>query len=176
MSGFTRAVWETISSDATNFQKIHNLAFLMGSRDYKDNKKDVGRKVKINIGNPDLDFAKAAYVDGYKDLAVSHDGNGLVVHSDENITGPLPRPTNIKLYKTKTLNTDYDDDIPPNASDYFFHGPMTNKRASLFDMFIGRAEASNLGSVSNVSLPASRPTMEQRQEAQGDFAFEGPAA
>ena len=109
-------------------------------------------------------------------MAVSHDGNGLVVHSDENITGPLPRPTNIKLYKTKTLNTDYDDDIPVNASDYFFHGPMTNKRASLFNMFIGRAEASDLSSVPNVSLPASRPTMEQRQEAQGDFAFEGPAA
>ena len=53
---------------------------------------------------------------------------------------------------------------------------MTNKRASLFDMFIGRAEASDLDSVANVSLPASRPTMEQRQEAQGDFAFEGPAA
>ena len=85
MSGFTRAVWETISSDATNFQKIHNLAFLMGSRDYKDNKKDVGRKVRINIGNPDLDFAKAAFIDGYKDLAVSHDGNGLVVHGDENM-------------------------------------------------------------------------------------------
>ena len=41
---------------------------------------------------------------------------------------------------------------------------------------IGRAEASDLGSALNVSLPASRPTMEQRQEAQGDFAFEGPAA
>jgi len=185
ISGFTRAVWETLSSDATNFQKIHNLAFLMGSRDYRDNKKDVGRKVKINIGNPDLDFAKAAFVDGYKDLAVSHDGNGLVVHSDENITGPLPRPTNIKLYKTKTLNTDYDDDIPPHASDYFFHGPMTNKRASLFDMFIGRAEASTLNipvpvprpaKIVDVATPTSRPTMRDIQESQGDFAFEGPAA
>ena len=42
--------------------KKYNIAFLMEGRDYVDDKKDVGRKVRINIGNPDLDFAKAAYV------------------------------------------------------------------------------------------------------------------
>ena len=44
--------WKTVTSDASIFEKAHNIAFLMGSRDYEgtDNDKDVGRKVRINLG------------------------------------------------------------------------------------------------------------------------------
>lgn len=185
-AGLMKAMKETLFAEGfTKFQRLHNLSFLIGSRDYVDDSKDVGREVRINIGNPDLDFAQGAYVDAFKDLVISHDGFGPVVHADEGIAGPLPRPTNIKLYKEKTLNTDYDDDIPEDASNYAFAGPMTNKRKGLFDFFIRRAEA-NVPTIPipaprpaktvDVATPTSRPTMRDIQESQGDFAFEGPAA
>lgn len=46
-------LFKTLGSDASEFDKAHNLAFLLGSRDYKDNKLDTGRKVKINLGKLD---------------------------------------------------------------------------------------------------------------------------
>lgn len=44
--------WKTVTSGASLFEKAHNIAFLLGSRDYEgtDNEKDVGRKVRINLG------------------------------------------------------------------------------------------------------------------------------
>lgn len=46
-------LFNTINSDASEFEKAHNLAFLLGSRDYVDNSKDTGRKVRINLGKLD---------------------------------------------------------------------------------------------------------------------------
>lgn len=46
-------LFKTINSDASEFEKAHNLAFLLGSRDYVDNSKDTGRKVRINLGKLD---------------------------------------------------------------------------------------------------------------------------
>lgn len=46
-------LFKTINSDASDFEKAHNLAFLLGSRDYVDNSKDTGRKVRINLGKLD---------------------------------------------------------------------------------------------------------------------------
>lgn len=46
-------LFNTINSDASAFEKAHNLAFLLGSRDYVDNSKDTGRKVRINLGKLD---------------------------------------------------------------------------------------------------------------------------
>lgn len=44
--------WKTVTSGASLFEKAHNIAFLLGSRDYEgtENEKDVGRKVRINLG------------------------------------------------------------------------------------------------------------------------------
>ncbi len=44
------ALLATWNSDASQFEKIHNTAFLFGSRDYKDSSKDTGVKIKINLG------------------------------------------------------------------------------------------------------------------------------
>jgi len=46
-------LFKTLTSDASEFEKAHNLAFLLGSRDYVDNSKDTGRKVRINLGKLD---------------------------------------------------------------------------------------------------------------------------
>ena len=46
-------LFKTLASDASEFEKAHNLAFLLGSRDYVDNSKDTGRKVRINLGKLD---------------------------------------------------------------------------------------------------------------------------
>ena len=42
--------WKTVTSGASIFEKAHNIAFLFGSRDYVDSKKDTGRKIRINLG------------------------------------------------------------------------------------------------------------------------------
>jgi len=47
------ALLATWNSDASQFEKIHNTAFLFGSRDYKDNTKDTGVKIRINLGKLD---------------------------------------------------------------------------------------------------------------------------
>jgi len=47
------ALFATWNSDASEFEKIHNTAFLFGSRDYKDNTKDTGVKIRINLGKLD---------------------------------------------------------------------------------------------------------------------------
>ena len=46
-------LFKTLNSDASNFEKAHNLAFLLGSRDYVDDDKDTGRQVLINLGKLD---------------------------------------------------------------------------------------------------------------------------
>lgn len=47
--------WKTVTSEASVFEKAHNIAFLFGSRDYEgtDNPKDTGRQVRINLGRLD---------------------------------------------------------------------------------------------------------------------------
>ena len=47
------ALLATWNSDASQFEKIHNTAFLFGSRDYKDDTKDTGVKIRINLGKLD---------------------------------------------------------------------------------------------------------------------------
>jgi len=46
-------LFNTLNSGASEFEKAHNLAFLLGSRDYVDNDRDTGRKVRINLGKLD---------------------------------------------------------------------------------------------------------------------------
>lgn len=70
-----------------------------------------------------------------------------------------------------------------------FRGPMTTKRKSIFDsfvgLFVGEAQAGEDSvpvpaprpqRMVDVASPMARPSMEQRQEATGEFAFEGPSA
>ena len=45
-----RELIKTLGSDATLFDKVHNIAFLFGSRDYEDDSKDTGRQVRISLG------------------------------------------------------------------------------------------------------------------------------
>lgn len=45
-----KELYKTLTSDASAFEKAHNIAFLLGSRDYVDDTKDKGRKVRINLG------------------------------------------------------------------------------------------------------------------------------
>jgi hypothetical protein len=52
MTGNAKAIYETLTSGIGGFTKIHNLSFVLGSRDYKDDTRDVGREVRINLGNP----------------------------------------------------------------------------------------------------------------------------
>lgn len=47
------ALLATWNSDASQFEKIHNTAFLFGSRDYQDSSKDTGVKIRINLGKLD---------------------------------------------------------------------------------------------------------------------------
>ena len=47
------ALLATWNSGASQFEKIHNTAFLFGSRDYKDNTKDSGVKIRFNLGKLD---------------------------------------------------------------------------------------------------------------------------
>lgn len=52
VAGLARA-WKTVfERDDTVFDKIHQIQFLIGSRDYEDDTKDTARKVRINLGNP----------------------------------------------------------------------------------------------------------------------------
>jgi hypothetical protein len=51
--GVANALSITMGSDRTLFDKIHNLAFIMGSRDYEGTNKDVGRQVRIKLGPVD---------------------------------------------------------------------------------------------------------------------------
>jgi hypothetical protein len=44
---------KTFASDASIFQKVHNLAFIFGSRDYKDESKNTGLKMRISLGKLD---------------------------------------------------------------------------------------------------------------------------
>ena len=46
-------LYKTLTSDASIFEKAHNIAWLFGSRDYKDNSKDTGRKIRISLGKLD---------------------------------------------------------------------------------------------------------------------------
>ena len=47
------ALLATWNSGASQFEKIHNTAFLFGSRDYQDSSKDTGVKIRINLGKLD---------------------------------------------------------------------------------------------------------------------------
>jgi hypothetical protein len=47
--GVANALSVTMGYDRTLFDKLHNLAFIMGSRDYEGTNKDVGRQVRIKI-------------------------------------------------------------------------------------------------------------------------------
>ena len=47
------ALLSTWNSGASQFEKIHNTAFLFGSRDYQDSSKDTGVKIRINLGKLD---------------------------------------------------------------------------------------------------------------------------
>ena len=47
------ALLSTWNSSASQFEKIHNTAFLFGSRDYQDSSKDTGVKIRINLGKLD---------------------------------------------------------------------------------------------------------------------------
>ena len=47
------ALFATWNSDASEFEKVHNTAFLFGSRDYQDSSKDTGVKIRINLGKLD---------------------------------------------------------------------------------------------------------------------------
>lgn len=51
--GVANALSVTMGSDRTLFDKLHNLAFIMGSRDYEGTNRDVGRQVRIKIGPVD---------------------------------------------------------------------------------------------------------------------------
>ena len=51
--GVADALSLTMGSDRTLFDKLHNLAFIMGSRDYEGTNRDVGRQVRIKIGPVD---------------------------------------------------------------------------------------------------------------------------
>ena len=44
---------KTVNSDASLFQIVHNLAFIFGSRDYQDESKNTGLKMRINLGKLD---------------------------------------------------------------------------------------------------------------------------
>lgn len=70
-----------------------------------------------------------------------------------------------------------------------FRGPMTTKRKDIFDsfvdLFVGEAQAADTNipvpaprppKMVDVASPMARPNMQQRQDATGEFAFEGPAA
>jgi hypothetical protein len=46
-------VLKTINSDASLFQIVHNLAFIFGSRDYKDEARNTGSKIRIKLGKLD---------------------------------------------------------------------------------------------------------------------------
>ena len=48
---FMEAMIDTINNAPTAYQAARNLGFLFGSRDYKDNTRDEGRPVEINLGN-----------------------------------------------------------------------------------------------------------------------------
>lgn len=47
---FADAIEKTVRNSPSNYQMIRNIGFLLGSKDYKDNVKDKGRKVEINLG------------------------------------------------------------------------------------------------------------------------------
>ena len=48
---FMEAMIDTINNAPTAYQAARNLGFLFGSRDYKDDTRDEGRPVEINLGN-----------------------------------------------------------------------------------------------------------------------------
>ena len=48
---FMEALVDTIDNSPTLYQAARNLGFLFGSRDYKDDTRDQGRQVEINLGN-----------------------------------------------------------------------------------------------------------------------------
>ena len=48
---FMEAMIDTINNAPTAYQAARNLGFLFGSRDYKDDTRDQGRPVEINLGN-----------------------------------------------------------------------------------------------------------------------------
>ena len=48
---FMQAMIDTINNAPTAYQAARNLGFLFGSRDYKDDTRDEGRPVEINLGN-----------------------------------------------------------------------------------------------------------------------------
>ena len=47
---FMEALVDTIDNSPTLYQAARNLGFLFGSRDYKDDTRDEGRPVEINLG------------------------------------------------------------------------------------------------------------------------------
>ena len=105
--------------------------------------------------------------------------------SEDNLVARLEIPE-----EPIVVATDYDNEFDEGTTPVF-RGPMTTKRKAIFDsfvnIFVGEAQAAEVSDEPvpmprpekpepQVASPAARPSMEQRQEATGDFAFEGPMA
>ena len=56
--GTAKGLRLTLQSDASFFEKVHNIAFLFGSREYEDESKNVGSKMRINLGKLNLGTLK----------------------------------------------------------------------------------------------------------------------
>lgn len=67
----------------------------------------------------------------------------------------------------EVIATDYDNDIPENATSFVFQGPMTTKRKSIFDAFISTAQAGTLND--NVDLANLTDLKTERDLRVGDF-------
>ena len=67
----------------------------------------------------------------------------------------------------EVIATDYDNDIPENATSFVFEGPMTTKRKSIFDAFISTAQAGTLND--NVDLANLTDLGTERDLRVGDF-------
>lgn len=82
--------------------------------------------------------------------------------SDDNMRVRIVIPN-----ETEVIATDYDNDIPENATSFVFEGPMTTKRKSIFDAFISTAQAGTLND--NVDLANLTDLKTERDLRVGDF-------
>ena len=82
--------------------------------------------------------------------------------SDDNMRVRIAIPN-----EPEVIATDYDNDIPENATSFLFEGPMTTKRKSIFDAFISTAQAGTLND--NVDLANLTDLGTERDLRVGDF-------
>jgi len=82
--------------------------------------------------------------------------------ADENLRVRITLPN-----EPEVIATDYDNDIPENATSFVFEGPMTTKRKSIFDAFISTAQAGTLND--NVDLANLTDLSTERDLRVGDF-------